>query len=89
LRPVTSQSGSQGHGNGGLDVPAMSILRRDSISSDGEGLVGNALGMEQVRPQVQPQQQQAGTQGASEVCPSLLASDMNMISRTNTADTRM
>lgn len=34
LRP-TSSAHSQ---PGGLDVPAMSILRRDSVSSDGEAL---------------------------------------------------
>jgi hypothetical protein len=43
LRP---HSGMQG----GLDVPAMSILRRDSISSDGEGL---HVSQPQVQVQVQ------------------------------------
>jgi hypothetical protein len=45
LRPTTSNSHHTGHG--GLDVPAMSILRRDSVSSDGEALnVPQAGGVE-------------------------------------------
>jgi hypothetical protein len=57
LRPVTAQS----NGMGGLEVPAMSILRRDSFSSDGEALAGIAGQDDKApRPQVQPQQQADG-----------------------------
>jgi hypothetical protein len=63
LRPMTAQS----NGNGGLEVPAMSILRRDSVSSEGEALAGlsGPDGGKAQRPQVQPQQQTDGC----EVCP--------------------
>lgn len=53
LRPTSSA-----HSHGGLDVPAMSILRRDSVSSDGEALhlkEGQGLSqaqVQEVRPDV-------------------------------------
>jgi hypothetical protein len=47
LRPTSSA-----HSHGGLDVPAMSILRRDSVSSDGEALhLKDGHGLVQVQTQ--------------------------------------
>jgi hypothetical protein len=49
LRPV---SASHSHTQGGLEIPAMSILRRDSFSSDGEALAnGMTLSSQIEKPQ--------------------------------------
>ena len=49
LRPV---SASHSHTQGGLEIPAMSILRRDSFSSDGEALSnGMTLSQQVEKPQ--------------------------------------
>jgi len=49
LRPV---SAAHSHTQGGLEIPAMSILRRDSFSSDGEALSnGLTLSQQAEKPQ--------------------------------------